>query len=127
MEEEESDYEDQEVADVEFVDFEFDNHNHQNANNLNILDLEKPPVFPQQKSLACNIFRRIEYVMKTGGQNFENYERLDFQVRKYELCSMHSTYYHKCILQTLTCHQFLSYTYSDLYCKQEHLGESNCK
>ena len=77
----EADVQDQEVEDSDLLNYAFDDYNHQNSNNLNILDQDKPPVFPQQKVLAHNIYRRIEYILKTENKSFDDFERVDFQVR----------------------------------------------
>ena len=70
----------QEVEDNDLLDYAFDDYNHQNSNNLNILDQDKPPVFPQQKALAVNIYRRIAYILKTENVSFDNFDKVDFQV-----------------------------------------------
>ena len=62
--------------------YEYDGH--QDSRRVDTVDKDKPAVFPQQNALAINLFRRLQYLMKSGNQAFKSYSKFDFKViRKY--------------------------------------------
>ena len=73
----------EDIEDSNFYNYAFDNMGHEKP--MDILDVTKPALFPQQKSLAYNIFRRLRFILQKQGRDFKDFTHFEFQVRKISL------------------------------------------